>query len=430
MLLHLKHAKHSGKSVPQPARRKRTAGYPQDSVDIVSKTPKTGKFLTGFARFLFVLAGIAMFYLIIHLTISNMIPLKYILVIVGLFGFFSGLQMWFVSSHRKKTAKRVISMILSVVVIAFSLFPVNLLSAFRNSLSKLQGGEVDALNVDVVKKPFIVYLSGIDNTSGKTEIADKGLSDVNMVVVVNPLTAKVLMVSTPRDYYVPLWGDTDKMDKLTHAGTKGVECSMQTLEAVYGIKFNYYVKVNFKSLVDIVDTIGGITVNSDYDFSSRHSYTGTVYTFKKGENTVMGDQALAFARERESFKEGDRQRGKDQQIVIQAIYKKVVSPSMLNATKLGKLLDCITLNTKTNLNQDEISGLVKYELAKTPDWDIQSVSVDGTGDSCRTYSYPRQNLYVMRPNQDTVDNAKAQIQAVLNGQDPVTSDISSVSSGK
>jgi LCP family protein required for cell wall assembly len=150
--------------------------------------------------------------------------------------------------------------------------------------------------------PIRSFIDIID-TKNATEIKDKDLSDVNIAVVINPEQKRVLLVSTPRDYYVPLEGNSNKMDKLTHAGTYGVECSMKTLEALYDIEFNYYAKVNFKSVYDIVNSLGGVTINSDYAFTSPHSYTGKTYTFSKGENFVMGDAALAFVRERKLFAE-------------------------------------------------------------------------------------------------------------------------------
>ena len=236
------------------------------------------------------------------------------------------------------------------------------------------------------------------------------------------------MVSTPRDYYVPLEGDPNKMDKLTHAGNHGIEGSMKTLESFYGIKFNYYAKFNFKSVYDIVNAVGGITVNSEYSFTSRYSYTGTTYTFVEGKNDLTGDSALAFARERKSFGGGDRQRGKHQQLVIKAVVEKAISPSMLIPSNIEKMLKAISDNTKTNFTEDEVKKLINYQLGSMGDkWDFQSMSVDGTGEYNTAYSTGSTSVYVMRPDMETVEAAKAAIDAVMNGEDlpDTSSDVSS-----
>lgn len=141
------------------------------------------------------------------------------------------------------------------------------------------------------KAPFAVYISGID-TYG--EISTVSRSDVNMLAVVNPANNSILLVNTPRDYYVQLHGTAGTKDKLTHAGVYGIDMSRKTLEDLYGIEIPYYVRVNFSSLVTIVDTVGGVEVYSDRDFKS----------FRVGANQLSGTQALEFSRERYSFSEG------------------------------------------------------------------------------------------------------------------------------
>ena len=169
-------------------------------------------------------------------------------------------------------------------------------------------------DLDVTKKPFSIYISGID-TYG--EISSVSRSDVNMVVTVNPKTRQILLTSIPRDYYVPLHGKSGYNDKLTHAGLYGVDMSIQTIEDLLDIEINYYVKVNFTSVIDIVDAIGGVEVLSDYTFTSQDGYKYT-----EGYNKVDGKEALSFARERKAFQAGDRQRIKDQQALLEAIFRK------------------------------------------------------------------------------------------------------------
>ena len=186
-----------------------------------------------------------------------------------------------------------------------------------------------------VTEPFNVYISGIDVYG---PISTNSRSDVNIIATVNPKTRQVLLTTTPRDYYVLLPGVSgNQRDKLTHAGIYGVDVSMATLEQLYNTDINYYARVNFTSLIEIVDTLGGIDVNSEYAFEAQG------YSFQKGVNHLNGKQALAFSRERHSFASGDNQRGKNQEAVITAIINKMLDPSMLTKAMdiVKELDDCI-----------------------------------------------------------------------------------------
>lgn len=254
----------------------------------------------------------------------------------------------------------------------------------------------------ITERSFVVYLSGID-TRGSEIINTR--SDVNILMVVNPVDKKILLVNTPRDYYVPLSISNGVRDKLTHAGIYGTEVSMDTLEMLYDVKIDYYVKVNFSSFVKIIDSLGGIEVNSDY------SFTAGGYKYNKGVNKLNGTQALAFARERYAFSEGDRQRGRNQMAVISAVVDKITSPAILK--NYGSLMDSIKGFMQTSLSSDDIGKLVRMQLGDMASWEITSVSADGTGDSKTTYSNPGFRAYVMIPDQTTIDAAKEQIKAVM-----------------
>lgn len=256
---------------------------------------------------------------------------------------------------------------------------------------------------DITKRSFIVYLSGID-TRGTKIINTR--SDVNILMVVNPVDKKILLVSTPRDYYVPLSISNGVKDKLTHAGIYGTDISIDTLEMLYDVDIDYYIKVNFSSFVKIVDALGGIEVNSDYSFTSDDGYK-----YSKGINKLNGVKALSFARERNAFSSGDRQRGKNQMAVISAIIDKITSPSILK--NYASLMDSIKGCMQTSLSTQDIGKLVQMQLDDMASWEIISVSVDGTGDSKTTYSNPGVKAYVMIPDQSTIDEAKAQIKAVM-----------------
>lgn len=349
-----------------------------------------------------------------YVSFLHLLPIKYLVIMAVVIILITALHIILIETKTNRKILKIISIVLSVVVILVAIFGASLVGTFHGSVNNIyeENGEVSAIRKDVANESFIIYLSGLD-TRNTGQIAEKGLSDVNMVIAVNPETNKIIMVNIPRDYYVPLEGDSNKMDKLTHAGNYGVSCSISTLENLFDITCNYYVKVNFKSVVDIVDALGGVTVDSDFSFSSTHSLSGKTYSFKVGENRLTGDAALAFARERYSFSNGDRQRGIHQQKVIRAIFDKAISPSMLNPAKIGNVLEAITNNTKTNISSNEISKLIRMQLNDMPSWDIQTISVDGTGAARPTYSAGSQKLSVMIPNQETVDAAKLQIKAVL-----------------
>lgn len=252
---------------------------------------------------------------------------------------------------------------------------------------------------------FTMYISGIDNRGG---LIAKSRSDVNILATVNVDTRQVLLVSTPRDFYVPLPISNGQPDKLTHAGIYGVDVSMGTLEMLYGIDIDYYFRVNFSGFEKIVDALGGITVNSDYSFT-----TGGGYSFQKGENHLNGEYALAFARERKSFGDGDRQRGRNQMAVIKAVINKAMSPAILS--NYAALMESVSGSFETSMPYDVIADLVRDMLDKGGSWNVVSCSVNGTGASRRPYSMST-NAYVMIPDQSTVDAAIEKIQQVVNGE--------------
>ena len=266
--------------------------------------------------------------------------------------------------------------------------------------------ETTLKEVNVTIEPFAVYISGID-TYG--QISSVSRSDVNMVMVVNPETHQILLISIPRDYYVQLHGTTGTKDKLTHAGIYGIDMSVQTIENLLELDINYYVKVNFTSVIDIVDALGGLEVYSEYTFTS---YSG--YRFKKGMNSVNGEQALDFARTRKAFKEGDRQRGKNQQALIKAMIDKVIDKSII--TKYSSLLDAVNGKYQTNMSVKSLTSLVKAQLKDMSGWNIHSYSLTGKDATDYTYTY-NQLLYVMKPEQESVDEAIGLIDAILDGQE-------------
>jgi LCP family protein required for cell wall assembly len=274
------------------------------------------------------------------------------------------------------------------------------------------GGVTGAAAQKITQEPFVMYLSGVDT---RGDLSDTCRSDVNILAAVNPQTRQVLLINTPRDYYVELAGADGAMDKLTHAGLYGVDCSMQTLSTLYGVQVQYYLKVNFAGFVEIIDALGGIDVQVDKGFTTVGSpdYYDPV-TFTAGENHLTGAQALAFARERHAFSDGDIQRGENQMQVIRAVLLKAQSPEVLK--HYSRLMSSVSDSFVTSLSQDQIGALVKMQLREGGDWDVQSIGVTGTsGKSTKCYSAKGSNLYIMKQDPDQIAAAKAALQAVLSG---------------
>ncbi|MDR1441122.1 MAG: LCP family protein, partial [Bifidobacteriaceae bacterium] len=280
--------------------------------------------------------------------------------------------------------------------------------AFLESIQIIYTFEVEAAAAAPARptakpgEPFVVYISGID-TSGPINRVSR--SDVNMLMVVNPSTGSVLLVNTPRDYYVQLHGTTGTKDKLTHAGIYGVQKSIDTLQDLYEIDIDYYARVNFSSLVKIVDTLGGVDVDVDQAFTSRNGN----FSFTQGINHMNGEQALGFSRERYSFAAGDRARGQNQQKVISALIDKASQRS--NLLRYDKLLDALDGAVEMNVPMEQISSVVRQRLEDGKSWQTESISVDGTGDSLPTYSMGAQKLYVMIPDEGTLKSARQKIAA-------------------
>jgi len=270
--------------------------------------------------------------------------------------------------------------------------------------------ETTSSGIDITKDPFVVYLSGIDTRS--SYLPSRSLSDVNMILAINPKTKHILMVHIPRDYYVQLHGTTGLKDKLTHAGTiGGIELSMSTIEDLLEIELPYYVRVNFNAVVNLVDAIGGININSDVDYSFN-CWTDRGCTFHPGLNSVGGRCALAFARERYAYETGDRHRGENQEQVLELVINKVTSSSTLIGN-YNEILNALSGTFQTNITMEEITSLVKMQINDMSSWKMESVNVDGKGGLMPTYSYPGQNLYVMEPNMDTVEKAIQKLNEVL-----------------
>lgn len=241
---------------------------------------------------------------------------------------------------------------------------------------------------------FTVYVSGIDSYGG---ISTSGRSDVNIIMSVNPKTRKVITATIPRDSYVPIaGGGNNQYDKLTHAGIYGVDSSRQTLQNLFEIPLHYYARVNFTSLINMVDVLGGINVNNPVSFSSRG------FDFPAGNINLSGESALAFSRERYSLASGDFDRGRNQMRVIEGMVRKAMTPS--NLLNYNRILNVVMESAQTNMPSSEIIKLINNQIDKGGEWTFEAYSVEGYGQmGLPSYAMPGWNLYMFVPNMASVD---------------------------
>lgn len=260
----------------------------------------------------------------------------------------------------------------------------------------------EAAETSELPEKFVVYISGID-TYG--DVSARSRSDVNILAVVNRETKKILMLATPRDFYVDFAATGGSKDKLTHAGIYGVEQSMDALERLYDIEIDYYVRMNFTGFVDLIDALGGVDVYSEYDFTVQN-----VRSYQKGWNHLSGIEALAFSRERYSFARGDYQRAANQMEVIRAVIQRAASPALLK--NFRQTMDAVSGSFETNLPEKHLMELVKFQLLKKPKWQVETFTAQGTSSNEVTYSMPGQRLYVIFPDPASVAEAKQKIAEV------------------
>lgn len=251
---------------------------------------------------------------------------------------------------------------------------------------------------------FNVLISGIDTYGSINRVSR---SDVNIVVTVNPNTHKILLTSIQRDMYVQLHGTTGTKDKLTHAGIYGINMSRQTIEDFLDIDIPYYVRVNFDSVIKLVDTIGGVDIYNDIAFRGGSRY------FEQGNIHLNGKQALEYARERKKMPNGDWTRGEHQKVIITAIINKIANSKEL-LTNYGDILNNSKDLIQTNIPTEVIKKYVKDQLENMNSWEVSSASVAGKGfDYRETYSMPGMDLYVTYPDEDSVKSVSKQIKDVL-----------------
>lgn len=361
---------------------------------------------------LLILQGLLSVLALVQLWRTQMLPVLYLVILAALLAL-----LWLLVKRCQEynvpgKVARVFSVFLCAAMALGCFWAQQGLSALGSMTSGLlTGAEANK----ITKEPFVIYLSGVDT---RGELTENARSDVNILAAVNPVTKRVALVNTPRDYYVDLAG-TDSKDKLTHAGLYGVETSMETLGNLYGVNVDHYIRINFAGFISIIDALGGVDVYSDQAFTSVGSpgyYDPT--TFVEGWNHLDGKSALAFARERHAFASGDIQRGINQMKVIDAMLNKIKSPALLMG--FSKIMDAASDCFVTSFSQDQISALVRMQLSDFAEWGIESYTVTGTSSSStKCYSAKGQKLYVMKPDDSSVSKAREMIASVLGGEGTV-----------
>lgn len=261
--------------------------------------------------------------------------------------------------------------------------------------------------LNVSRDPFILYLSGSDTRASTLK---KSRSDVNILAVVNPQTQQILLINTPRDYYVTLGGTKDSKDKLTHATMYSMKTAIRTMEKLYNCDISYYARINFSGFEKMIDAIGGVDIYSDVKF-----ITDDDIWIYEGNNHLNGEAALSFARERHHLKGGDNARGKNQMKVIAAVVDKVTTGTTI-ITKYAEIMDSLGGMFTTDMPMEKISELVQLQLTEMPKWEIYSYAVTGVGTYDYTYAMPNTKVYVMNPNTKTVKHAKSLMKKVLKNE--------------
>lgn len=283
---------------------------------------------------------------------------------------------------------------------------IKIIGEIKVEVKNVEKPKADA-SKNLAKKPFLLYISGIDTRTGT--MPSRSLSDVNILAAINPATKKILLVNIPRDSYVLVHGDNGLRDKLTHAGSRGgLQLSTATIEDLFGLKIDRNIRVNFNFVTKLVDSIGGIIVTNDLN----RTLTLEGCTYQPGDNAVDGKCALRFARERKSYDSGDRHRGENQQQIITRIINKISSNKSI-ILGYEKILSAIDGSFESNLTSENITSLVRLQLDEMSPWQVESYNVNGSGRLTKTHSYPNQNLYVMDIDQTTLSTAKTKLEAVL-----------------
>lgn len=268
---------------------------------------------------------------------------------------------------------------------------------------------------DITSKPFTILITGNDSFGALDEVSR---SDVNMIVTINPLTSTILMTSIPRDAFVTEVCDDYACnygveDKLTHTGIYGADTTKDTLENLLDIDINYIFRVNFSSMIDIVDALGGIDIDVAEGMAVSRFYSdSTLEGIHEGQNHLNGKRALAYSRERKAYLDGDVQRARNQQQVLQAMFKKASSPEII--TKYSNILKAVGKAFDTNMTTKEITSFIKYQLQASPSWKFEQYVLKGEN-TLKVSPELGMEVSAVELYAYSIQTASEKIQAVLDG---------------
>lgn len=361
-------------------------------------------------RMLWNIQLVASVFLFGSMAILGILPMKYmaglLLLLSVLLLLVKGMQKKAARSRKKKSSGKGLSLAASVLLVLLGFYSLKVNAALdKIAVGEESGNYKEEHALSVTDKPFNIYISGIDVYG---EITKESRSDVNLIATVNPKKHKILLTTTPRDYYVTIPGVSgDQKDKLTHAGIYGIDTSIATLENLYEIDIPFYVRVNFTSVEEIVDVLGGVDVESELAFTTGEE-AGVVMDVKEGKNHFNGKEALAFVRERKALQTGDNQRGKNQQALLTGLIKETMSPKIL--LHANSMINSVAGNADTNMSEKQMKALIRMQLGDLKGWEIESVAAagDDTGKK-KCYSYSGGPLYVTVPDEGSVEEIKGKM---------------------
>lgn len=369
------------------------------------------KFISGFLGILFtvamiVFAGILQYFNL--LVFWQRVTLLLLFLILGIMAY-HGIK------HRSLITSFISTLILALVISFSSVAAYSILSLYSTlgRMNTPKSGEQVKINekeVDEhIEEGFHIYISGIDTWG---PIAQESRSDVNLIVSVNPKSGQSLITTVPRDSYVKIAdGGHDQYDKLTHAGNYGIFSSIHTLENLFNIKIPYYVRVNFDSLIKMIDSLNGITIENPRRFKAEG------VTFPKGRIQLNGKEALIYARDRKHMEDGELQRGRNHVMLLQAIIKKCLSPAIL--VKANDLMSIMADNMQTNMPPVLLTRLINKQLSSGTNWQFDSAQVKGTPrQDLKSYAMPHRHLYMYKLDETSVSEIAGRMKAVTGTENP------------
>lgn len=344
-------------------------------------------------------------YALIELFVSGLIPAQYAVLAAIVYAIIAGLAIFLIIRRFKTRKRSITAKTIAIILLVLMLLVSSAgLYVLKRGLSVLDGITNGANSVNLeTSHTFNIFISGID-TYG--DISNQSRSDVNIVATVNPDKHTVLLTTLPRDSYVSIaLGGHDGMDKLTHAGNYGVESSMATVARVLDTDINAYIRINFTSFIESIDTLGGVTINNPTAFTIDGE------SFPVGKLQLNGKRALLYSRERKSLEGGDVDRGKNQQRVIQAIIDKITEIHSISGFEA--LLNLINTSVQTNISSGTMKGLINQQISDPSKWTTTSYTLKGKGQTggLPSYAMPNSQLYMYVLDQSSVEKAQQDIQA-------------------